>query len=737
MTDPSAEMPDRKSLPESGQHPFWRFPRRFQCILLAILITAFAVTAVVPAWRHLNSDFPNYYLVARLYREGYPLDRVYEWIWLQRQKDHRAIDQGVITFVPLTLPSALVVAPLTSLSPLGAKRCWLFANLLFLILIGLLLTRITTLHWLHVALLMSLSFFALRNNFLLGQLHLLLLLLLTLAAWLHFRKQHFWGGLTLAVTAALKLYPGLFLIFFIFKRQWRAAAGLVTGLLVSVAISLYLFGKGACEVYVREILPSSLRGETVDPYHPAWGSITTLLRRLFIAEPELNPAPVAHLPWLFALLQPAIHTFIFVAFMWAIGPKTGDDRKIKRDWVIYLFLLLFLSSQPAGYHFVVLILTTLIIFDEMVLAGRTEWAFAVTVFYALICTATMRLPAGSAHGWYTLMYFPRLYLMAILGGILFVWMFSSSATSIREQLHSKSAAIAGLVALILVTLGFFSTRRHLKGQFENYAHRVLTAPGSLFAAFPALSDHDITASVMTVGGYTLRRVDGPRVWEITRTMGDWLHPTTSQDPNSLWAEQASRYGSRVVRFTDAALLENPTAVSELSDAEEPVVSPDGKLIAFFREVRGRDTLWLQSTGLDAAHDSSVQAHQIAGEQYDPREATFLPDHRLLFSSKRAGKFALYVAALSGTVEELKNPTCAARYPAASADGKWIAFSCEERGNWQVHALHLEEDRDVQLTTGECNSITPAWSADSSRLIYATDCGRGVGLTALAELPLPR
>lgn len=38
-------------------------------------------------WLYLNTDFPNYYVTARLLREGYSTSRIYEWIWLQRQKD--------------------------------------------------------------------------------------------------------------------------------------------------------------------------------------------------------------------------------------------------------------------------------------------------------------------------------------------------------------------------------------------------------------------------------------------------------------------------------------------------------------------------------------------------------------------------------------------------------------------------------------------------------------------------
>ena len=344
------------------------------------------------------------------------MDRAYEWTWLQREKDHKGIDVGVVAFIPLTLPSALVVEPLTSLSPLAAKRCWIIANLIFLLLTGLLLTRMTTLGGTRVAIVMSLAFVALRNNFLLGQMHVLVLLLLALSAWLYFIKSRFLSGVTLAFAAALKLYPGLFLLFFIVKRQWRATVGLVVGLVGSALLSLYVFGRDACLVYVREVLPPALRGETIDPYNPAWGSITTLLRRLFIFEPELNPAPVAHLPWLYAFLQPAVHSFFLVAFVWAIVSGREDEWKQKRDWAVYLFLLLFLSSQPAGYHFVVLILSAALILEEMAAKGKRPWAIALVAVYTLISVATLRLPSVGAHGWRTLHVLPTALVDDAVGG---------------------------------------------------------------------------------------------------------------------------------------------------------------------------------------------------------------------------------------------------------------------------------------------------------------------------------
>ncbi|MGA7969673.1 MAG: hypothetical protein WB983_13630, partial [Terriglobales bacterium] len=84
---------------DRGKRRSWRWIKH---LLLVLLVGGFIVKGFVPAWRHLNSDFPNYYLVARLYRAGYPLERVYDWTWLQRQKDRQGIDQRLVSFIPST-----------------------------------------------------------------------------------------------------------------------------------------------------------------------------------------------------------------------------------------------------------------------------------------------------------------------------------------------------------------------------------------------------------------------------------------------------------------------------------------------------------------------------------------------------------------------------------------------------------------------------------------------------------
>ena len=697
-------------------------------LALIFLVAVFAVKAFVPAWLHLNSDFPNYYLVARLYRAGYPLERIYDWIWLQRQKDHQGIEQGLVSFIPSTIPSALVVAPWCSLPPLAAKHRWLVLNVVLLVFTGFLLCRMTKLRWERVALVMFLASVPLRNNFLFGQMHVLVLLLLTLAAWLFFRRFQLLAGITIAVAAALKIYPALFLIYFVWKRQWRAAAGVTIGVVSAVIGAFYLFGKGVCRLYAVQVLPAGLRGESLDPYNPAWNSWTALLRRLFIAEPELNPTPVAHLPWLYALLHPLIHGFILIVFLWAIGSQQRNTERTKLEWAVFLFLLLFLSSQPGSYHFVALILTAALVFDYLYAHERWHRIAIVATVYALICGPIIRFPWVTPNGWQNLLFFPRLGWMAIFGCLLLAMLLPRSRELLLGIFSLENTLVAGSALIALVIVGFFVNERHLRGQFEHYQARIATTPGNLLASEPAASGAGIFFTRMTRGGYTVSRVYAGTVQDFPTLRLDLLHAATSGKANLVWAEESSSKGSRIVQLVFDPGSQQNRPVTEAENAEEPVVSSDGHFLSFLRPIEGRNSLWIRQTGGQPGSE-----REIAGENYNVHEATFLPDNRVIFSSKQNGRFRLFVATQQGDVEELKNPNCSARYPAISPDGRWMAFSCEHGGSTQIHVMEWPGREELQLTSGDCNSIGPAWAADSKRLIYATDCGRGLGLTALAEV----
>jgi len=712
--------------------------------VMAVLILLFVVRGFIPAWRHLDSDFANYYLAARLYRDGYPVERVYEWTWFQRQKDHAGIERPLVGFIPSTLTSALVILPLTSLSPLQANRCWLVISLGFLFLTAALLKRITSSPWRRIGVLTFLAIAPLHNNFLLGQVHVLMLLLLALAAWLYFKDWQFLCGLAVATAAAMKVYPALFLLFFLVKRRWRAVAGLSCGMAGTVLLSVRLFGADACRIYFREILPWGLRGEIIDPYTIGWDSLNALFRRLFIFEPELNPVPVAHLPVLYAVLHSLLPTLILVVFLWTMVSKNTGPARQKLEWAVYCFLLLLLSSEPLPYHFVVLILSAVLIVDYLTAREQTVWAGGIVAFYALASLPYNRLYRANPHGWQSLLFFPRLLFMLVLSGLLLWILISTSEESLGSRLRSRSLAWAALGLAALAAAGVVSDLHHFARQFDNYGARLTTSVGSAIAIDPVVTEDSVLFGALVPqftsahDAYFIHRLHAGAITSYGGG-GDWFHPAATIEGSASWAEVASKNTSRIVRFDPAIALTSTGALTtEIDDAEQPVVSRSGELLAYIREVRGRGSLWIRPLVRPNSGIQSDPERQLAGPYYDVREATFSPDGQLIFSSWQPDRYRLYsVNPKSGTVVEIALVNCSARYPAFSPDGQWMAFSCERSGVWQLFVMNRQTNEQRQLTNGDCNSITPAWLADSKNLIYATDCGRALGITALSKLNVVR
>jgi hypothetical protein len=67
---------------------------------------------------------------------------------------------------------------------------------------------------------------------------------------------------------------------------------------------------------------------------------------------------------------------------------------------------------------------------------------------------------------------------------------------------------------------------------------------------------------------------------------------------------------------------------------------------------------------------------------------------------------------------------------ASPNGRWLAMTSTVSGSKQVWVSKTDGTGALRLTGGHCNSFGPVWDLDSKSLIFASDCGRGIGLTAL-------
>ncbi len=201
---------------------------RFAVPSAVLLFTAFFLTTTFRmGWTRSTTDFPNYYTAAVLARRGLPLRHYYDWTWFQRQMNFAGFEPQLGGYIPQTPVTMLPLIPLSWLPPQDAKRVWLLLNLCFLVTSLWMLTTMTRFSMAEVAILMFLGYGALHINFLYGQYYIFLLFLLTWAIYCFARGSFFSGGALLGAVFALKLYGGPFILYFAWKRQWRAVGGKV------------------------------------------------------------------------------------------------------------------------------------------------------------------------------------------------------------------------------------------------------------------------------------------------------------------------------------------------------------------------------------------------------------------------------------------------------------------------------------------------------------------------------
>jgi hypothetical protein len=708
-TRDSAEAPQRNALgliPKPAP-PNHRWLPIAESLILAGLLAAFVARSFLPAWRTLNSDFPNYYLAAALYHRHIPLDRIYEWTWFQRQNDHAGVQDGLVSFAPNPPMCAVPILPLVGLRPLTAKRVWLVVNLGFLTLALLMLRRVTVLSWRRLILISLLCVVPLHANFLFGQYYVLILLLICAAYYASCLGHRFTAGAVLAAAATLKLFPILFLIPFVWKRNWRSFAGLIFGTALLAAVSVGMFGLEVHRVFLSEVVSQIHRGDWLDPYYYLQrSSFTTLWNHFFLFEPELNPSPLRDSPLLYALTQAATVVVLLLGFL--LSMNQGDTRRaIALDWAALVSLSLLLSSQSGIYHPSVLIFTAIVGFDALLAYDSKVKALIFLSLYIIACAPLPGVILKS---------FPVSRLAATTA--LFAMLLRVASTGSQAQFGRRWLA-AGLILGLIVAL--FSLRA-VRNRTEDFSRRLPSPPNGYRAANPSPIAEGIVVTQMQPKRYGAIFLRGGDFRDL-QLSGDVLSVAGAETNPVLYAELTGRR-SFIVRLPMERFGLAPDALSE---GQEPALSPNGKWLAFIREEQGRNAVWLSAT------DSKYPPQMVLPSTYNPIDVSVTSEGDLITAAGNVSDPHLFLVK-HGTRELLPLPAFPhpARYPSMSPDGKRLAFSRRDLGSWHLIVRELATGFEQQLTHASCNAITPSWET-AQDLLYATDCGRGVGLSAIARV----
>jgi hypothetical protein len=594
-------------------------PSKLVVRLAALLTFLFLLaTAFQAGWTRAETDFPNYYTAAVLLREHQPLRNYYDWTWFARQMNYSGNGMQLGAYTPQTPLTMLPIVALAKFPPQRAKQIWLLFSLLFLGLTVWLLSRVTRFSPESIWLLAISGYFSLRTNFLYGQYYLFLLFLLTLAFYFLHRKNYLLGGFFTGIAFVLKLYGGPFFLYFAAKRQWKAFLAMIAIALFLLGAAIFLFGPADVHFYATQVLPRSLEGGSVDPYDPGNPTFSNFLRRCLVAEPELNPHPLWHVPFLFFFLRSFIALGIVVFLFLGTSRNRTSDR---HDFAWFVIAAVLLSTTTGSYTFVVLLLPVVLLLEE---SGPRQSIFLV-VSYVLL---TLRL--------HPLWLFPKVWLLFAL--------FIAVGYPSWRQLPRRFAFAALIFAALFA---FVDAKRHMlsfAAEPEQHFERVALRQGmafSLFSSFPVVTPAGLFYQSMGQDRYVLRWLHDNRNDSFSFD-GQALHPRLAPDGQSIFFELVANRRSTMMQFDPSTGQAVPRAMLLPPDSATPVVSPDGEWIAFESAQNGPSQIWLRNLS------TGKEAQLTGGNCNSSSPAWELDSQAILFASdcgRSAGLPTLYRARL--------------------------------------------------------------------------------------------
>jgi hypothetical protein len=640
----------------------------------ALLLT----TGFRNGWTRVTTDFPNYYTAAAAVRQGLPLRAYYDWTWFQREMNYTGTERQLGAYTPQTPLALLPFLPLSGMAPQQAKRVWLTMNAIFLAGTAILLASAAGISYGWLFLILLAAYYPLYANFLLGQYYVFLAFLLTLSVWLLLRGRQAAAGVLLGIVFALKLYSGPFILFFLAKRYWKAAAAMGIAIAALAIVSAAMFGLDANLFYVRSILPGAMSGMLIDPFNPGQGSMTALLRRTFVAEPGLNPHPWMDAPSVFLFLRTLFTVGILAVAVLALRQARELGRR-EMAWLTIAMLLL--SPVNATYVFALLIVPVALLVAESSLPVRAG-------LLAGLALAGAPLPPA-IQPW-----FPRVWILLAL-------FFQSDWPGLRSLPRRQAAIAAGLVMAVSLG-GAWRAPQPGPGNVE----RVVLPVHTLAAVSPAVTSHGLIYQAFGKNRYVLRT--GAAEYEFA---GHAFHPAGSPQVAGVVFELVANGHSRILRFNPDDRSMQEIAGAE-RDGREPCVSSDGRLAAFV----SRGFLYVSG-------EAGVRELRVQGD--DP---SFLPDGSGLVFARAGQIFSVDLE--SGRVLALGDGG-RRRHPAISPDGSRLAYVDDH----EIWVQRLPSGARTRLTRGACDNDSPVWEGDSRHVVFTSDCGRGLGLPVLYRATL--
>ena len=237
--------------------------------------------------------------------------------------------------------------------------------------------------WLAVVLILA-NMQPLYETVTFGQTDVILLFCMMLILWALQKERAGWAGVIVALLTSLKIYPILFLAFFVIKQRWWGVVGFVVGMLAWNGIAVLVMGWDLHWMYLTKVV-GHVGGTT------AWienQTIAGFLTRFYDNPFVMNRFGVPEIARIASLLSMAVSAMVCLLAL-RDAPSTSSTYALQYG----LFVMLMVLAIPVAWmhYYTLMVLVFWIVVwhhSESVLTLRRAAAYAVS--FAFIAYGNFR-----------------------------------------------------------------------------------------------------------------------------------------------------------------------------------------------------------------------------------------------------------------------------------------------------------------------------------------------------------
>jgi hypothetical protein len=369
--------------------------------LLAIVLWR----GVLPAFHAVSSDFPNYYVAARLLITGQAGNGIYQNAWFGTMAEHMGLSRDS-RFIPFPPPTIFLMAPVALLGALNALRLWTVINIVFAAVSIRLLALLSYRDWRWCGTILLLSGNAIINNFKFGQAYIALMLTLILFVRDAERGKRTGSALWLGTGIALKYFPAVYLPLLVVRRQWRLIIWAAAAVLAFWLSAGAFMGPRTVMDFLTRIAVSHFQGNIVGQSNDAvlFQSWNSLFRRAFV-----------HEPWGYALGLGVIYCALVCIFSlgWKSLAHYDHAKQFKQQFAYITVAAFVVLPASATYH--CLLLAPALVFYLAPLARYNRFELITLFSYVAIGLFPYSWTSRFAEQpWLLPLAYPRLLLISVM-----------------------------------------------------------------------------------------------------------------------------------------------------------------------------------------------------------------------------------------------------------------------------------------------------------------------------------